>query len=265
MKMINQLAVQANWNEIAEDETRLLRTLTLAEGATQYLALQQEFEPWLQSTAALFAEERMNAMVLLQIRLAKLNQIRKPSMETLLSALQRLQQRLDKAGVPSMVIGGLAVGIWGEPRLTRDVDVKVLASRDDGGKLIEILKGYTPLHTNVAEAFQRNGVAFFHDELGNRLDLMLADTGFDETALSRARSLEVLPGQNVRVCSAEDLIIYKIISTRSKDRVDVEGIIKRQGNQLDDRYVESWLIQFEQALDDSTLRKEYRRLRKQFR
>ena len=79
MKMINQLAVQANWNEIAEDETRLLRTLTLAEGATQYLALQQEFEPWLQSTAALFAEERMNAMILLQTRLAKLNQIRKPS------------------------------------------------------------------------------------------------------------------------------------------------------------------------------------------
>jgi hypothetical protein len=30
---------------------------------------------------------------------------------------------------------------------------------------------------------------------------------------------------------------------------------------LDDVYVEKWLIQFEQALDDSTLVNEYRRLR----
>lgn len=262
---MNQLALQTDWNAIEKDDLRLLRSLTVAESAAQYLALQREFEPWLERTASIFAEERMNAMLLLQTRLAKLNQIRKPSMETLLSALQRLQQRLDKAGVPSMVIGGLAVGIWGEPRLTRDVDVKVLLSRDESAQLLKLLENYVPLHENVLEAFQRNGIAFFHDELRNRLDLMLADTVFDETALSRAKSVEVFPGQSVRVCSAEDLIIYKIISTRSKDRVDVESIIKRQGDQLDDRYVESWLVQFEQALDDSTLRKEYRRMRKQFK
>ena len=50
MRMINQLALQTDWNAIEDDEIRLLRSLTLAEGATQYLALQQEFEPWLQST-----------------------------------------------------------------------------------------------------------------------------------------------------------------------------------------------------------------------
>jgi hypothetical protein len=33
----------------------------------------------------------------------------------------------------------------------------------------------------------------------------------------------------VRVCSAEDLIIYKSVSLRAQDRLDVEGIIRRQG------------------------------------
>lgn len=262
---MNSFIAPTDWQEVEQDETRQLRQLSLAEGAAQYFALQQEFAPWLHQTESLFAEERMKAMTLLQMRLAQLNRIRKPSMETLLSALQRLQQRLEHAGVPSMVIGGLAVGIWGEPRLTRDVDVKVLASPDDSAKLLHILENYVPLHENVQEAFQRNGIAFFHDELGNRLDLMLADTAFDETALARAKTVEVFPNQRVRVCSPEDLILYKIISTRTKDRADVESIIKRQGNQLDDRYVESWLLQCEQALDDSTLRREYRRMRKQFK
>ncbi len=77
--------------------------------------------------------------------------------------------------------------------------------------------------------------------------------------------VEIRPGQQVRVCTAEDLTIYKMISRRTKDRADVEGIIQRQGDKLDDRYIEKWLRQFEQAFDDSTLRKEYCRLRKQLR
>lgn len=60
------------------------------------------------------------------------------------------------------------------------------------------------------------------------------------------------------------MIVYKSVSLRTQDRFDVEGIIRRQGDRLDDRYVEDWLRQFKQALDDSTLVAEYRRLRQQF-
>jgi len=36
--------------------------------------------------------------------------------------------------------------VWGEPRVTRDVDVKVLLGRDDARRLVEILKStYTAL------------------------------------------------------------------------------------------------------------------------
>jgi hypothetical protein len=92
---------------------------------------------------------------------------------------------------------------------------------------------------------------------------MLAETSFDETALARAQTIELQPNQPVRVCTAEDLIIYKMLSLRSKDQADVESIVRRQGDKLDDAYVEDWLLQFEQALDDSTLVNEYHRLRQQ--
>ena len=61
------------------------------------------------------------------------------------------------------------------------------------------------------------------------------------------------PGLAVRLCSQRIFIVYKIVSLRTQDRLDVEGIIRRQGDRLDDQYVEDWLRQFEQALDDSTL------------
>lgn len=55
-------------------------------------------------------------------------------MEAVLAALTRAQSRLESAGIQSAVIGGLAVSIWGNPRLTQDVDFKVLLTRRRPGR-----------------------------------------------------------------------------------------------------------------------------------
>jgi len=59
--------------------------------------------------------------------------------ENLFESLVALQDRLRRAGVSSAVIGGMAVGVWGEPRVTRDVDVKILLGRDDAPRLLEVI------------------------------------------------------------------------------------------------------------------------------
>ncbi|HLF02500.1 MAG TPA: hypothetical protein VI547_11030, partial [Anaerolineales bacterium] len=97
------------------------------------------------------------------------------------------------------------------------------------------------------------------------LDLMLADTGYDEILISRAKEVELAPGKRVRVCTAEDLIIQKIIATRPQDMVDVEAVIVRQAERLDNAYILKWLRDFEKAIDDSTLVREYQRLRDKHR
>lgn len=43
-------------------------------------------------------------------------------MDQLFGSLDRLEAHLADADVEWAVIGGLAVAVWGEPRLTRDVD-----------------------------------------------------------------------------------------------------------------------------------------------
>lgn len=68
LKIISQ-----NWDTIRAEETRLLRALSPQEGARQFFALMAEFEPRLQETESTFRNERNQALIQLQARLASLN------------------------------------------------------------------------------------------------------------------------------------------------------------------------------------------------
>ncbi|MCX7706935.1 MAG: nucleotidyltransferase [Anaerolineae bacterium] len=185
-------------------------------------------------------------------------------MAQLFRSIQALQQRLNEAGIPSVVIGGVAVGTWGDPRVTRDVDLKVLLGREDADRLLALLvSDYRSLLPDPRTALQKQAMLFVEDAAGVRLDLLLADTPYDVEAIRRGRDVEAVPGVIIRVCAPEDLIIYKMISTRPRDHEDARSVIRRQGDALDDRYVLNWLRQFELALDDSTLVRQYRQWRKQ--
>lgn len=47
------------------------------------------------------------------------------------------------------------------------------------------------------------------------------------------------------------------------DHEDAAGVIRRQSDALDEKYIVDWLRQFEQAFDDSTLVATFHRLRRQ--
>jgi hypothetical protein len=180
-------------------------------------------------------------------------------------SLFNLQQRLTALNIASAVIGGVAVSVWSRARTTLDVDFKVLLDRESAQRLLDILlPDYTPLQADPLQALRRNGVLFVKDQDGIRIDIQLADVSFDESAIQRAEPIELEPGITARICTAEDLIIYKIISTRPQDQIDVENIVRRQGNKLDARYILKWLKLFEQALDDSTLIAMFERLRAKY-
>ncbi|MBI2083811.1 MAG: hypothetical protein HYT76_09655 [Deltaproteobacteria bacterium] len=183
-------------------------------------------------------------------------------MKDLLQSANQIQKYLSRSGIRSAAIGGLAVAIWGDPRLTRDVDLKILLKREEAHSLVKLLKPtYLCLSDDPEKTLREVGFLFIRESDGPRIDLLLADTSFDEKAIQRARSIKIEANLSLTVCTAEDLIIYKMISTRARDREDARGIIIRQGNQLDDSYILEWLGQFEKALDDSTLISNYKSFR----
>ena len=71
-KMRALRALREGWENVAAEETRLLRDLTIEESARQLLRLQEAFEPQLQATAHLFAPQRWAALAELQARLQRL-------------------------------------------------------------------------------------------------------------------------------------------------------------------------------------------------
>ncbi|QLQ06783.1 MAG: hypothetical protein HZY76_12500 [Anaerolineae bacterium] len=230
----------------------------MEEGIQRYLALQVEFEPQLQASDSISASSATTPWRSCT-RLLTLNHRNGSVMENLVRSVASLQQRLEAAGIPSVVIGGLAVSVWGQPRLTRDADLKVLARRDERDRLLRLLADFTPLHADPDEALQRNGVAFFQDPAGVRIDVMLAETSFDETVIG-ARPIEFQPGlvAPMQRRGLDHLQVSFAAHTGSSRR---RGHHPATGDRLDDSYVEDWLLQFQQALDDSTLVIEYRRLR----
>ena len=183
-------------------------------------------------------------------------------MNKIYSSLKSFHKCLQANGIDYAVIGGLAVAVWGEPRLTQDIDIKVMLGRDEAEILLSAINAeYTPFGDDPLKMLKENGILFVQDKHKVRIDIHLSDTLFDIEVIKRAANIEIDTGLTVKVCSPEDLIIYKMLSTRASDSRDFEGIIDYQGDRLDDKYVIEWLEKFEAALDDSTLIDMYQRLR----
>jgi hypothetical protein len=139
-------------------------------------------------------------------------------------------------------IGGLALQRWGEPRVTRDVDVSLLTGFGAEKPYIEaLLSQFSARIDDAAQFALKNRVLLLKSESGISIDIALGGLPFEELVTTRATQFEFLPEVDLLTCSAEDLIILKAFADRSRDWADIEGIISRQGNLIDWKYVEDQL------------------------
>ena len=72
------------------------------------------------------------------------------------SILASMAKRLDEASIPYMVIGGQAVLLHGEPRLTRDIDVTLGLPPEDLPRVLALLPGMDLTPLADPEAFVRS-------------------------------------------------------------------------------------------------------------
>jgi len=167
--------------------------------------------------------------------------------------LARIVGALDAARVPYMVIGGQAVLVYGEPRLTRDIDITLGASLD---RLAEVVAaaaaaGLKPLVD--PETFVRETMVLPCADAvtGMRVDLVLSDSAYEEQALRRTRSVR-MGVVDVRFVSPEDLVVHKLIAGRERDLEDVRSVVARQP-QLDHAFIERTLREFEVVVEQPLL------------
>lgn len=157
---------------------------------------------------------------------------------------------LSAFGVPYVIIGGMAVQRWGEPRFTLDVDVTVAAPPDDPERLVRALVERFSSRIEDPIAFARQSrVVLVRASNGCPVDISLALPGYEDEVMRRAVDYELEPGKGVKLCSAEDLIIHKAVAGRPQDLRDIEGVVARQREALDVAYIRRWLTEFAAILE----------------
>jgi hypothetical protein len=160
--------------------------------------------------------------------------------------LTRIGAACERAGVPYMVIGGQAVLVHGEPRLTRDIDITVGVGVDGIDRVLAVLDdvGLKPLPSDPrAFAAQTMVVPSLDEGSGIRVDVILSFTSYEAQAIERASAV-AMEGGSVRVASPEDLVVLKVFAGRPRDLEDVRNVLLRNPD-LDREYVGRWLREFD--------------------
>ena len=171
--------------------------------------------------------------------------------------LRSAVEYLEGHGYRYAIIGGIALSQWGVIRVTRDIDIKVLIPDTDYSTTRIALR--TAFPTSARNHVPKNPLIVAVAIKDIVVDFLLALPGYKELIIERAVRRD-LDGWQAWICSAEDLIIQKVIAGRGKDWLDVEALLIEQRGRLDEAYIEDWLAQFAEALEKPELLTEYRRL-----
>jgi predicted nucleotidyltransferase len=164
-------------------------------------------------------------------------------------ALSDTQRFLDALGT-GLIIGGAAVSLVAEPRLTQDIDVLVVLHTEDVAGLVRTAARHSLVpRISDAEDFAQTAriVLLRHEPTGVDVDVSLGALLFEQEADARATRVSA-DGIVVRLPTPEDLVIMKAVAHRPKDILDIQAIAAVHPD-LDRARVEHWVRVFGEALD----------------
>ena len=141
------------------------------------------------------------------------------------------------AGLEALAYGGLVVAMYGRPRETQDADLAIATATVDAAHAALVDAG---LNVTLAFADMRFGGCTV-----SRLTL-LGGGELNTVDLVRPRSARfaaqvlvrgvegTLRGEAIRVVSAEDYVLLKILATRDRDLEDARSVLDHQQGRLDE-------------------------------
>ena len=177
--------------------------------------------------------------------------------------LKKIANELDAHNIPYMVIGGQAVLIYGEPRLTKDIDITLgvgVSKLNEINGIVEKLN----LKILVDENFVQNTMVLLviDEKTGIRVDFIFSFSLYEKQAIERATDVK-FGNTIVKFASLEDLVIHKIIAGRAIDIEDVKSIILKNPD-YNAEYIKKWLQEFDKSLNEKFF-KVFQRIVKEIR
>lgn len=166
-------------------------------------------------------------------------------------------ERLNRLGVPYMLVGSMASNYWGIPRTTHDLDfVLVLQKTDVDAFASAFGAGFFIQVDSIRNAFSPPYQFKALDEQSAlKVDFwLLKDDSFERSAFERRQQASLF-GTPAWITTAEDVVLHKLywhtITPSDRQLQDAAGVYAVQGETLDAIYLRQWAARLgvQQELD----------------
>ena len=165
--------------------------------------------------------------------------------------LRRVVEILEEQGIVYLLVGSLASGVYGEPRLTHDIDI-VIEARPE--QVVRLCAAFPAPDYYVSEKAAREAAAsggqfnVIHPASGNKIDFMIArHDAWGRSQISRRRREQILPDRPGYTAAPEDVILGKLWYYQEggseKHLRDIAAMLQVSGDQIDRQYVGHWAQQ----------------------
>ena len=160
-----------------------------------------------------------------------------------LDVLRIIGERLESAGIPFMLTGSFALGYYGKPRMTRDLDFVVALIVQQVEKLVSAFSQDFYIDEDAARDAVKSQRMFnlMHYASGVKVDLIVRkDSEYRQVEFERRKPV-ALAGVSTWITSREDLILSKLVWARDANsdlqRRDVRTLFD---DSVDWRYLREW-------------------------
>lgn len=133
-----------------------------------------------------------------------------------------------RSGIKYLLIGGYAVGYYGHPRATGDIDIWIAMTDANAAVVVKALHRFGFTHGEAtADLFMeprnviRMGFPPMRIEILNQIDGVNFDACYARHTLGR------IEGISIPIISMADLLKNKKASGRTKDLADVEALMEK--------------------------------------
>jgi hypothetical protein len=115
-------------------------------------------------------------------------------------------RRLD---IPYAIVGSFASSIWGESRLTQDIDIVIELLPENVDRLCDAFpepEFYVSRYGAREACRLQRQFNVIHPRTGNKIDFMVADaSGWTSAQLDRSKSVAIFADQSAQVAAPEDV------------------------------------------------------------
>lgn len=135
---------------------------------------------------------------------------------------------LNEEQVKYLLIGGYAVGYYGHPRATGDIDIWIAMTELNAIAVVKALNRFGFNHGEAStDLFMESGNIIRMGFPPMRIEILNQIDGVDFDECYARQTLGRIEGINIPIISIEDLLKNKAASGRTKDLADIEALRKK--------------------------------------